>query len=75
MKIWESIKKRLNKKNRKTMKKKAITGLELLATGGLLTGGSRIMEKLTEESSPQISAQEVTAQFGHSLDKVRIIVR
>ena len=42
------------------MKKKAIAGLELIAAGGILTGGSRIMEKLTEESSPQISAQEVT---------------
>ena len=56
MQIWENIKKRLNKKNRKTMKKKAITGLELLTAGGLLMGGSRIMEKLTEDSSPQISA-------------------
>ena len=59
MRIWENIKKRLNKKNRKTLKKKAITGLELLAAGGLLTGGSRIVEKLTEDSSLQISAQEV----------------
>lgn len=59
MKLFDNIRKHLTKK-KKTLKKKAITGLELLAAGGLLTGGSRIVEKLTEDSSPQISASEVT---------------
>ena len=56
MRFWESIKKRLNKNCMKTMKKKANAGLELIAMGGFLIGGSVIMEKLTETSSPQISA-------------------
>ena len=57
------------------MKKKAITGLELLAAGGLLTEGSRIVEKLTEDSSPQISASEVTynAECGNALIKFETV--
>ena len=51
MKIFDNIKKRLQK-NRKVLKKKAVTAIELLAAGGLLTGGSRIVEKLTEDSTP-----------------------
>ena len=47
-------------KNGKVLKKKAVTALELLAAGGLLTGGNRIVEKLTKDSAPQISASEVT---------------
>ena len=53
----------------KTMKKKATAGLELIAVGGLLTGGSVIMEKLTETSYPQLSSQKVTynTDFGTAL--------
>ena len=43
-----------------SLKKKATTGLELLAKGTLLTGGSVIKEKLTEISFPSIIAEEVT---------------
>ena len=61
MKLFDSIKKRLNKNRRKTIKKKATAGLELLAAGAILTGGSVIMECLTETtSSPSIMAQEVS---------------
>ena len=59
MKIFNNIKKRLQK-NKKVLKKKAVTAIELFTTDGLLTGGSRIMEKLTEDSAPQISTSEVT---------------
>ena len=59
MKIFDIIKKRLQK-NKKVLKQKAVTAIELLAVGGLLTGGSGIVEKLTEDSAPKILASEVT---------------
>ena len=59
MKIFDNIKMRL-KKNKKVLKQKAITAIKLVARGGLLSGRSRIVEKLTEDSAPQISASEVT---------------
>ena len=51
MKIFNNIKKRLQK-NKKVLKQKAVTAIELLAAGGLLTGGSGIVEKHTEDSAP-----------------------
>ena len=51
MNLFENFRKLLTK-NKKTLKKKAITGLELLAASGLLMGGSRIVEKLTEDYFP-----------------------
>ena len=56
MRIWKSIKRRLGKERRlKEMKKKAVAGLELVGSGALLTGGSVLMERLTEDDSPSIS--------------------
>ena len=59
MKIFDNIKKRLQK-NKKALKQKAVTVIELVTAGGVLTGGSRIVEKLTEDSAAQILAFEVT---------------
>ena len=68
MRFWESIKKRLNRSGcMKVIKNKTTTGLELVAVGGLLTGGSVMMERLTETSSPQIPGQDVTYNSDMSL--------
>ena len=45
MRVWQNIKKRLRKSGRmKEVKKKAVTGLELVGAGAMLTGGSVLME-------------------------------
>ena len=45
MKIWQNIKKSLNKSGCiKQMKKKAVAGLEHVGAGALLTVGSVLME-------------------------------
>ena len=59
MKIYDNIKKRLQK-NKKILKKKAVTAAELLAAGALLTAGSIIVEKISEYPAPQLTASEVT---------------
>ena len=51
MKIYDNIKKRLQK-NKKVLKKKAVTAVKLLTAGALLTYRSRIVEKLSEDSTP-----------------------
>ena len=53
-------KKNAHKEQEGLKKQKAITVVELVAAGGLLTAGSTIMEKLSEDSAPQITASEVT---------------
>ena len=60
MRVWQNIKKRLSKSCRvKEVKKKAVTGLELVGAGALLTGGSVLMDHLKEDSSSQISGQDI----------------
>ena len=78
MRFWESIKKRLNKSNQmKIMKRKATAGLELLAVGGLLTGGSVMVEKTDRDIiSPNIGPRShIQLRLRYSLDKVQIIAR
>ena len=59
MKIYDNIKKRLQK-NKKILKKKAVTAAELVAAGALLTAGSKIIEKISEDNAPQITTPEIT---------------
>ena len=60
MRVWQIIKRRLNKSGRmKEIKKKAVAGLELIGSDALLTGGCVMMERLTEDSSPQIFGQDI----------------
>ena len=59
MKIYDNIKKRLQK-NKKILKKKAVTAAEIVAAGALLMAGSTIIEKISEDPAPQITASEVT---------------
>ena len=39
------------------MKKKVMTGIELVGAGALLTGGSVLMERLTDNDIPPISGR------------------
>ena len=43
----------------KEVKKKAVTRLELVGAGALLTGDSVLMERLTEDDSLSISGQDI----------------
>ena len=47
--------------------KKAIVGLELVGAGALLTGGLVLMERLTEETAPSISGQDIVYNEDNSL--------
>ena len=59
MNLYSKIKKKLQK-NKKILKKKAVTAAELLAAGALLMAGSTIIEKISKDPAPQITASEVT---------------
>ena len=59
MKIYNNIKKRLQK-NKKVLKKKAVTAVKLLAAGALLTARSTIVDIISKDPAPQISTSEVT---------------
>ena len=55
MNPWTSIKRRLTTKNAKAIKKKAVAGAELLATGAALTGGSMLLEEMVKPKEPQLA--------------------
>ena len=59
MNLYSKMKKKLQK-NKKNIKKKIITAGELFTVGALLTTGGNMVDKLSEDSSPQITASEVT---------------
>ena len=59
MNLLNKLKKKLQK-NKKNIKKKIVTAGELLAAGVLLTAGGNMVDKLSEDSAPQITASEVT---------------
>ena len=47
-------------KYKNILKKKIVTAAELVAARALLTAGRNMVEKLSENTAPQISASEVT---------------
>ena len=55
MNPWTSIKRRLTTKNAKAIKKKAVAGAELLATGAALTGGSMLLKEMVKPKEPQLA--------------------
>ena len=59
MNLYSKMKKKLQK-NKKILKKKAVTAVELVDAGALLTARGNIVDKLSEDTAPQISASEVT---------------
>ena len=59
----------------KAVKKKVVTGLKLITAGGLLTGGSMLMERLTETPSPKISGHDVTYNSDTGYHKVQVLIQ
>ena len=59
MNLYSKMKKKLQK-NKKNIKKKIIIAAELVAAGALLMVGGNMVDKLSEDSAPQITASEVT---------------
>ena len=74
--LYTKIKKKLQK-NKKILKKKAVTAVKLVAAGALLTAGGNIVDKLSEDTAPQISASEVTwnQDQGTALFKIETVQR
>ena len=54
-----------------------MTAVELVAAGALLTAGSNIVDKLSEDTAPQITASEVTwnQDQGTALFNIEIVQR
>ena len=59
MNLYTKRKKKMKGKKTKALKKKIITAGEIFAAGALLTAGGNMVDNLSEDSSPQISASEV----------------
>ena len=58
MNMWNSVKRRMTKKNAKAVKKKAVAAGELVAAGAVLTGGSTLLEDIVKPKEPQLTAHE-----------------
>ena len=59
MNLYTKMKKKMKGKKTKALKKKIITAGEIFVAGALLTAGGNMVDNLSEDSSPQISASEV----------------
>ena len=59
MNLYTKMKKKMKGKKTKALKKKIITVGEIFVTGALLTASGNMVDNLSEDSSPQISASEV----------------
>ena len=71
------MKKKMKGKKMKNIKKKIITAGEIFATGALLTAGGNMVDNLSEDSSPQITASEVTwtQDQGKALFEIKTVQR
>ena len=59
MNLYMKMKKKMKRKKTKALKKKIITAGEIFVAGALLTACGNMVDNLSEDSSPQISAGEV----------------
>ena len=59
MNLYTKMKEKMKGKKTKALKKKIVTVGEIFITGALLTAGGNMVNNLSEDSSPQISAGEV----------------
>ena len=59
MNLYSKMKKKFQK-NKKVLKKKIVMATELVAARALLMAGGNMVDKLSEDTAPQISASEVT---------------
>ena len=64
-------------KNKKTIKKKIFRAIEVFVAGTLLTAGGNMVDTLSEDSSPHITASEVTwtQDQGKALFEIKTVQR
>ena len=64
-------------KNKKNIQKKVVTAGELFIAGALLMAGGNMVDKLSDDSSPQITASEVTwtEDKGKALFEIKTVQR
>ena len=76
MNLHSQMKKKLQKK-KKNIKKIIITAGELFTAGALLTAGGNMVDKLSEDSAPQITMSEVTwnQDQGKTLFEIKTVQR
>ena len=58
MNVWNSVKRRMQSKRAKAVKKKAVAAGKLVAAGAVLTGGSMLLEEMVKPSEPQIAGHD-----------------
>ena len=56
MNVWNSVKRRMQSKRAKAVKKKAVAAGELVAASAVLTGGSMLLEEMVKPSEPQLAS-------------------
>ena len=76
MNLYNKMKKKLQK-NKKILKKKIVTAAELLVAGALLIARGNMVDKLSKDSAPQITASEVTwnQDQGKALFEIKTVQR
>ena len=58
MNIWSSVKRRMQTKRAKAIKKKAVPAGELVPASAALTGGSLILEEVVKPGEPQLAGHD-----------------
>ena len=58
MNIWSSVKRRLQTKRAKAIKRKATAAGELVVAGAALTGGAMLLEEVAKPNEPQLAGHD-----------------
>ena len=58
MNIWSSVKRRMQTKQAKAVKKKAVAAGELVTAGVALTGGSLLLEEMVKPGEPKLAGHD-----------------
>ena len=58
MNMWNSVKRRMQSKRAKAVKKKAVAAGELVAAGAALTGGSMLLKEMVKPGEPQLASHD-----------------
>ena len=58
MNMWNSVKRRMQSKRAKAIKKKAVAASELVAAGAALTGGSLILEEVVKPGETKLAGPD-----------------
>ena len=59
MNIWNSVKRRMQTKRAKAIKKKALAAGKLVGAGAALTGGSLLLEEVVKPGEPQLAGHDI----------------